>query len=176
MRFFSILTIGFLIIGGNSQTGVAGLVCERTGMAGVTFGSGIEQHAASVIEVTGSGVTYFRLEPSIDIQPFERLIAGVSPKSKQVFSIRLEKHGNAEELDQIIQAFKDAISQSHVSLSWRVIGNHHYGDGLDGLDVALYRIGDIVDSEQTYFMSYDCDSKTYRKNVIDEVRGAISGN
>lgn len=175
MRKFSLLTIGILGMSACSHTDVEDLMCKPSGMAGVTFGRPLEQRLASTVEVADSGVTYFNVLPSVDIQPFEKLIVGVSPKTKRVFSISLEMYGDEKTLDRTIGAFKDALSQTHASVSWRIIGNHHYGEQLEGLELVLYRIGDRVKGEQTYLLSYACDSRPYRRIVLEEATDANRG-
>ena len=57
-----------------------------------------------------------------------------------------------------------------------MIGNHHYGEQIEGLDVAVYRIGDFVDGEATHQLSYDCDSRTHRAIVLEEARESLRAN
>ena len=88
-------------------------------------------------------------------------------------SIALERQGKAEELDRIIGQTKAALGKAHASVTWRVIGNHHYGEGIEGLDVAVYRIGDVVGGEATNQLSYDCDSRPYLGIVLEEARETL---
>ena len=87
-----------------------------------------------------SGATYYLYEPELDSRPFERLIVGLTPTGRQVFSIRLEMHGDKDKLNTVIEQTRKTIGEHHVSVTWEVIGNHHYGSG----------------------------NRTYRKMVIDE--------
>ena len=145
-------------------------VCSPTGMAGMSFGQTIDENKHRVNEKVLSGATYYLYEPDLDIRPFERLIVGLTPLGRQVFSIRLEMHGDKEKLKTIIEQTKNAIGERHIGATWELIGNHHYGRDVDGVDVALYVIGDYVQTRPTFLLTYDCDSLTYRKMVIEERR------
>lgn len=159
------------------NTGVGGiddLLCEPEGMASISFGQLLSQRDATLNERTASGVTYFVVEPTIDISPFQQLIVGITPASRKVFSIRLEMHGDAAELDRIIENFKVALGAVHPGVAWSVIGNHHYGEGLTGMDLALYRIGDSLDGKPSFLLSYDCDSRRHVKELLQEATGVPS--
>ncbi len=147
---------------------VSNHICSTTGMAGVSVGQNIDERSHQVHEKVLSGVSYYLYEPELDIRPFEHLIVGLTPLGRQVFSIRVEMHGKKEELKTIIEQTKKAIGEHHTGVTWEVIGNHHYGSGIDGLDVTLYMIGDYVQAKPTFLLTYDCDSLPYRKLVIDE--------
>lgn len=149
---------------------VSNHVCWRTGMAGMSFGQTIDENRHELHEQVPSGATYYLYEPDRAIQPFERLIVGLTPLGRQVFSVRLEMHGDKETLKAIIEQTKIAIGESHAGLKWEVIGNHHYGRDVDGVNMGLYVIGDYVQARSTFLLTYGCDSLTYRKMVIEERR------
>lgn len=156
--------------------GPADLLCEPSGMAGVVFGQLIDEEQAIVNERVDSGVTYYLLQPTVDIGPFTELVVGVTPMSRRVFSIRLEMHGDASSLDIVIADTKQNLGSRHGSMSWTVVGNHHYAEALDGLDLAIYRIGDLVNGAQTNLLSYDCDRRSELTRVIEETRALGRGN
>lgn len=79
-------------------------------------------------------------------------------------------YGDANDLDQVIERYKAALNGVHAESTWNTIGNHHYGEQITNLDVALYRIGEFVDGNATNLLSYDCASQLIRGAVFDELR------
>lgn len=156
----------------DAHGGADDLLCDTEGMAGISFGQVLERQQADLDEPAGFGTAYFAVAPSMDISPFEKLIVGVSLVTRSVFSIRLEMHGGTAELDRVIENFKVALGGAHPDVAWSVIGNHHYGERLTGLDLALYRIGDYLDGKPSFLLSYYCDSRQHIKELLKEGRRA----
>ena len=156
--------------------GPADLLCEPSGMAGVVFGQRIDEERSIVDERVDSGVTYYSLQPVVDISPFTNLIVGLTPVSRRVFSIRLEMHGDATDLDRVIADTKQSLSAGYDSMNWSVIGNHHYAEELNDVDLAIYRIGDHVNGAETNLLSYDCDMRSELRRTIEETRSLGRGN
>ena len=171
---FSWLKVVFLFAGsmGASFSEPGDLLCRSSGMAGIAFGEKIEQQLISLVETPYSSVTYYRLEPKASIKPFKRLVVGVTPSSRRVFAISLEKSGDPALLDEIIKVTKAALSQSHSAISWLVIDNHHYGEQVEGLEIAIYRIGELINGKPSGWLTYDCVSKHFFGIVLKEVREA----
>lgn len=170
MRVHALLAIMFFVPPFGALAGVDDLMCEESGLAGVVFGQPIEEDLSRLVETASSGVAYFSIVPQIGIAPFERIVVGVTPRSRRVFSVSLEMYGGADNLDQVIERYKAALNEVHAAITWNTIGNHHYGEEITNLDVALYRIGDFVDKKATNLLSYDCESRLVRGAVFDELR------
>ncbi|MDJ0760564.1 MAG: hypothetical protein QNJ19_14310 [Woeseiaceae bacterium] len=166
----AVFATALLVASGCVSTPGDALICRSNGMAGVQYGQTIESTTAKVDEITSVGVRYYTMEPALDIAPFERLVVGATPASGQVFSIRLEKHGNAADLDRDIAMVKARLEDAYPTMAWQVIGNHHHAKGMPDLDLTVYRIGELKGGRPSFLLSYDCDNKRYRQVVIDEAR------
>ncbi len=146
------------------------ITCEERGVAGIVFGQRINEDQARLIEAVSSGVAYFAIVPPINVSPFTRVTVGVTPRSRQVFSVSLEMQGEGPRLDKVIEGYKAALNEAHPEIVWNTIGNHHYGDRAININVALYRIGDFLDGKATNVLSYDCESQALRSVVFEEIR------
>lgn len=138
------------------------VVCTKDGMAGVKFGQTIDEANLKIDEKALSGVTYFLYEPQVDIAPYNRLIVGVTPKSRKVFSIRLEMQGKKKELQKVLHETKTAIQKKHPNMLWSVIDDNHDAEKIDNLSLSLYIFGDVL--------TIDCDHLKYRSMVRKETR------
>ena len=115
-------------------------------------------------------MTYYRYKPTIDIAPFSKMIVGVTPTSRQVFTVSLERHGPKDKLEDVISALKKALSTYHNNLEWDINGNHHYGRHLEDIDLVVYRMGTLVNGKGTYVLSYSCESKRHLGMILREAR------
>ncbi len=167
-----LLAGALLVAAGCSHMPNDALVCRTDGLAGVSYGQQVELASAEVDETTAVGVRYYVVEPTVDISPFEKMLVGVTPSSGRVFSIRLEKHGDAVSLDRDISLVKARVESAYPAIAWRQVGNHHYAENVSDLDLVIFRIGDLKAGRASHMLSYDCDNKQYRQLVIDEARAA----
>lgn len=167
LRLLSVFWLGLVPV---VVAGPADLLCEPGGMAGITFGQRIDEERSIVNERVDSGVTYYSVEPALDIRPFTELVVGLTPMSRRVFSIRLEMRGAASDLDIVIADIKQSLSSKYDAIAWSVIGNHHYAEEFNGVDLAIYRIGDFVNGAETNLLSYDCDLRSELRRLIEETR------
>ena len=144
------------------------LLCTKTGLANVEFGRVIEHEKYEIFERADSGVTYYWYKPGNNISPFTHMLVGVSPISRQVFTISLEKYGAIDELEDIIPALKQKLSRHHNTLRREQSGYQHYARQVEGLEMTIYRMGKFMNGKGTYVLSYSCTSKQQFKLMWKE--------
>ena len=116
-------------------------VCSENGIAGIAFGQRIDEQGNTLDEQVDSGVTYYRYDLDEDASLFDKAIVGLTPVSRQVFSIRFEKHGTQNILQTVVRDLKQ-----------------------------LYIIGDSYQGGSAYRLSYECDHLIYREAVFKELQ------
>ncbi len=145
------------------------LVCRESGLAGVSFGQPIAAKKGREVERADSGVVYFAIRPVADIAPFTSIVVGVTPKSRHVFAIHLRLLGSADEVSNAISVVRSAFLRDHPDMRWSTSDQHHYAEGVENLDIALYPIALAGETSGVVQLHYDCDNVRIRGQLMREM-------